>query len=77
MSFVFLCSPHPKIRTTCVDILNSVRSIYAAAREAERASYDELIPTRLMDIIDETGPDIMSRVQHPNNTLMDVRQFRH
>jgi hypothetical protein len=69
---VFLCSHFPKLRLQCVEILNAVRAIHATAREAERATYEELIPTRMMDIIDETGPDIISRLQQGGG-FMDVR----
>lgn len=56
-----------------MEILGSVRSIDASARARAggETQFDELVPTRVMDIIDETGQDTIVRLQQ-NGGFMDV-----
>lgn len=66
VALAFLCLPYPNIRALAVEILQSVRSIAGALSEVASQDDDdgeeELPPTRVMDIIDETGPDVVSRL---------------
>ncbi|KAL6050877.1 hypothetical protein QOT17_019533 [Balamuthia mandrillaris] len=61
VALVFLCSYHANIRVLAIEILRSVRSIAAAVGEDE--DEETLPPARVMDIIDETGPDIVYRLR--------------
>eukprot|EP01087_Luapelamoeba_hula_P008915 TRINITY_DN2269_c1_g1_i10.p1 TRINITY_DN2269_c1_g1~~TRINITY_DN2269_c1_g1_i10.p1 ORF type:complete len:2503 (-),score=428.99 TRINITY_DN2269_c1_g1_i10:100-7608(-) len=76
VALVLLCSPIPPVRIIAIEILGSVRLIascllqqkHAALVAATLASggdpdqlFEEIPPPRVMDIIDETGPDIIQR----------------
>eukprot|EP00005_Dracoamoeba_jomungandri_P002734 CAMPEP_0174260120 /NCGR_PEP_ID=MMETSP0439-20130205/8855_1 /TAXON_ID=0 /ORGANISM="Stereomyxa ramosa, Strain Chinc5" /LENGTH=2486 /DNA_ID=CAMNT_0015344291 /DNA_START=51 /DNA_END=7511 /DNA_ORIENTATION=- len=71
IALVFLCSPYPYIRVLSTEILQAVRTIVMLNERTARGSEgftgteenSELPSARIMDIIDEIGPDVISRLQ--------------
>jgi hypothetical protein len=77
IALIFLCSPKSKIRLLALEILKSVRSVESMLRKDVSSSGPlswtgsgtlglsdaPLTPIRIMDIIDEAGPDIIRTLQ--------------
>src|SRR5689334_5679259 len=59
-------------RVLAIEILQTVRSI-AAVTAASDVADDELPPARVMDIMDETGPDVLQRLHQDFRFKIQVR----
>jgi hypothetical protein len=57
IALVFLCCPYTKIRKLSIELLQSIR---AADRVNKAGTIDDV---RVMDIIDESGPDVINRLR--------------
>eukprot|EP01119_Soliformovum_irregulare_P020907 TRINITY_DN6840_c0_g2_i1.p1 TRINITY_DN6840_c0_g2~~TRINITY_DN6840_c0_g2_i1.p1 ORF type:complete len:2140 (+),score=665.08 TRINITY_DN6840_c0_g2_i1:103-6522(+) len=71
LSIVFLCSFDPKIRNTCMGILQAIRRLDHLSTSAESInSKTAIISVRLMDIIEESNTDIMNRLRNSKTRTM-------